>query len=94
MNEAPGAETFRPHIGEAITVAGEHQLTLVSLEERKMTHSEATGAFTVILRGAPAPIVPEGVHRLTFKDGAGFDLYLMPIHTPSRQHQDYQIAFN
>jgi hypothetical protein len=23
-----------------------------------------------------------------------FDLYLIPIHTPSRDHQDYQIVFN
>ena len=26
--------------------------------------------------------------------GASFDLYLIPIHTPSREHQDYQIVFN
>ena len=51
-------------------------------------------AFSLLLRGAPAPIAPEGMHRLTFEDGASFDLYLIPIHTPSRDHQDYQVVFN
>ena len=34
------------------------------------------------------------MYAITFEDGAGFDLYLIPIHTPSRDHQDYQIVFN
>ena len=45
-------------------------------------------------RGAATPIAPEGMHRITLEGGASFDLYLIPIHTPSRDHQDYQIVFN
>ena len=31
---------------------------------------------------------------ITFEDGASFDLYIIPVHTPSRDHQDYQVVFN
>ena len=31
---------------------------------------------------------------LTFEDGASFDLHVIPVHTASRDHQDYQVVFN
>ena len=95
MNEGVSADIFTSHIGKEILLPDGHRLTLVAVDRRG---SRAPGAphaaFTLILRGAPAPIVPEGMHRLTFEDGASFDLYLIPIHTPSRDRQDYQIVFN
>jgi hypothetical protein len=94
MSEALKAECFRPHIGQTVPVAGGGDLTLVSLEESGAQAPGALRGFSLILRGPAAPILPEGLHRLTFAEGAGFDLYMMPIHTPSRAHQDYQIAFN
>lgn len=92
MTDEANAETFALYIGKAISLSDGPTLTLVAVDR----HNSATpsGAFTLLLRGAPAPIAPEGVHRITLEGGASFDLYLIPIHTPSRDHQDYQIVFN
>jgi hypothetical protein len=96
MTDAISADTFTPHIGAAVSLLDGPKLTLVAVDQRG---SRAPGpaeraAFSLILRGAPAPIVPEGMHRLVLEGGASFDLYLIPIHTASRDHQDYQIVFN
>ena len=94
MSEALTADVFRQHVGETISIASGGSLTLVALEEDGAQTLGAPRGFSLILRGPTAPVLPEGVHRLTFAEGACFDLYMMPIHTPSRAHQDYQIAFN
>jgi hypothetical protein len=92
MTDAASAETFAPHIGRAVSLGDGPTLTLVAVDRHK---SPMPGVgFTLLLRGAPAPIAPEGMHRITLEGGASFDLYLIPIHTPSRDHQDYQIVFN
>lgn len=92
MTDAASAETFAPYIGRAISLGDGSTLTLVAVDRHK---SPMPGVgFTLLLRGAPAPIAPEGMHRITVEGGASFDLYLIPIHTPSRDHQDYQIVFN
>ncbi len=95
MTDAPSAETFTRHIGKAVSLHDGHRLTLVAVDQRKSGAPDAEShAFSLLLRGAPAPIAPEGMHRLILAGGASFDLYLIPIHTPSREHQDYQIIFN
>ena len=92
MTDAASAETFAPYIGRAISLGDGSTLTLVAVDRHK---SPMPGVgFTLLLRGSPAPIAPEGMHRITLEGGASFDLYLIPIHTPSRDHQDYQIVFN
>ena len=88
------AELFTPHIGNAASLPDGRELTLTAIDQRGSQASGAPRAFTLLLRGAPESIVPEGLHRLTFDGGEGFDLYLIPIHTRSRDHQDYQIIFN
>ncbi len=92
MTDAASAETFAPYIGKAISLRDGPTLTLVAVDRHKSP--TPCGAFTLLLRGAPAPIASEGVHRITLEGGASFDFYLIPIHTPSRDHQDYQIVFN
>jgi Domain of unknown function (DUF6916) len=92
MAEVISADIFTPHIGKAVLLPDGHPLTLVAVDQRGSDLPRA--AFSLILRGAAAPIVPEGMHRLTLEDGASFELYLIPIHTPSRDRQDYQIVFN
>ncbi len=95
MGEVVSAKMFTPHIGKAVLLANGHRLTLVTVDQRGSPAPGAPrAAFSLILSGAPAPIAPEGLHRLTFEDGASFELYLIPIHTPSRDRQDYQIVFN
>jgi hypothetical protein len=92
MTDAASPETFAPYIGKAISLGDGQTLTLAAVDRHKSP--AAGGAFTLLLRGPPAPIAPEGMHRITLEGGASFDLYLIPIHTPSRDHQDYQIVFN
>lgn len=94
MTDTPTAESFTPHIGQTVALPGGHTLTLVSVDRRSPSEASTQAPFSLLLRGAPTPIVPEGMHRLTFADGASFELYLIPIHTPARGQQDYQIVFN
>jgi hypothetical protein len=92
MTDEANAETFALYIGKAISLSDGPTLTLVAVERRNSP--TPSGAFTLLLRGAPTPIAPEGMHCITLEGGASFDLYLIPIHTPCRDHQDYQIVFN
>ena len=94
MAEPMSADSFTPYIGKAVSLPDGHELTLVSVDQRSSPAAGAGPAFSLVLRGAPAPIVPEGLHRLTFADSASYELYLIPIHTPAHDHQDYQIVFN
>ena len=92
MTDAASAETFAPYIGKAISLGDGPTLTLVAVDRHKSP--TPGGGFTLLLRGAPTPIALEGMHRITLEGSASFELYLIPIHTPSRDHQDYQIVFN
>ena len=95
MTESINAETFKPYVGKPASLSDGHKLTLAAVHPHKSRAPDASRgeAFSLLLSGAPSPVAPEGMHRLTFEDGAGFDLYLIPIHTPSRDRQDYQIVF-
>lgn len=87
---------FTPHVGQEIRFDDGKTLMLTAVEIAKPPADELDGrhAFTVLLRGPPSPVVPEGLHRLSLPDGQSFELYVIPIHTPSRNYQDYQIVFN
>ena len=93
------AEDFRPHLDKAFHVrAGRHALTLTRIEERKPEDWEiAMGLrepFNLIFRGPPADVLPEGLYTLEVESGPAFELYVIPIHTPARDRQNYQAAFN
>jgi hypothetical protein len=96
MSDAINAETFAPYVGRPTSLANGHALTLVAvhLHRSPRPNTGSATSFSLLLRGAASPIVSEGLHRLAFEDGASFELYLIPIHTPSREHQDYQVVFN
>jgi hypothetical protein len=96
MTDAASAETFTPHIGKAVWLPGGQTLTLIAVDQASLFIPGAAprAGFSLLLRGACAPIAPEGMHRIILEGGASFELYLIPIHTPSRDHQDYQIVFN
>lgn len=50
--------------------------------------------FTLIFRGPPSPVLPEGMRTFRVDGGTAFTFYVMPIHTPARDRQDYQAVFN
>lgn len=97
MDQVLTAADFAPHLGKAFHVEGHPQpLTFVTLNDRARPDwpEGMRQPFILILRGEPGPVLPEGFHRISIEDGPSYELHIMPIHTPSREYQDYQIAFN
>jgi hypothetical protein len=91
------ADDFRPHLGKIFRVIDrDDTLTFVTLDETPQHGSPDTlrQAFALILRGRHHPVLPEGAYRFEVDGDAPFDLYIMPVHTSARDHQDYQIVFN
>lgn len=50
--------------------------------------------FTLIFHGPRGDILGEGLHGTTTEDGTRFAFYIMPIHTPALDRQEYQAVFN
>jgi hypothetical protein len=94
MTEALTAENFHPHIEKVFRVkGGRHAFTLTRVE----VSGEKVGsrqAFNLIFSGPPGDVLPEGLYTLEVADGPQFELYVIPIHTPQRDRQNYQSAFN
>ncbi len=91
------AEDFAPYIGKACRSAGvDLELNLAAIDRPEQPGWEAVSRkpFALILRGPRDPILAEGSHRLAIENGPTLVLYVIPIFTPSRDHQDYQIIFN
>jgi len=71
------AEYFAPHVGKALRPAGQHRvLTLVKLDAREHPGWDAAPRkpFSLILRGAPGDVLPEGLYTCTIDDGPGVEL--------------------
>jgi hypothetical protein len=96
MTETPCAEDFAPFVDKTFQAAGYPQLlTMVTLHTQTAGGADpARKPFSLILRGPPDAVVPEGFYRFTVDGRHDFELYMMPIQTASREHQDYQIVFN
>jgi hypothetical protein len=91
------AEDFDRYLGKGFRPTGSDlELVLVTLDRRERAGWEAMARqpFALILRGPREPILLEGVHRLAIDGGPALELYVIPIFTAARAHQDYQIVFN
>jgi uncharacterized protein DUF6916 len=93
------AEHFFPHVDKVFRVEGTaHALTLTRVDHRKRDASELwfgpRDPFNLIFRGPPGDILPEGLYTLEVEGGPSFELYVIPIHTPARDRQNYQAPFN
>lgn len=99
MIEQLTPEYFRPHVSKVFRVqGGRHGLTLAEVDVRVLSEAELKmfprQPFSLIFRGPPADVLPEGLHTLEVEDGGSFTIYVIPIHTPIRDRQDYQAVFN
>jgi hypothetical protein len=97
MAEPLTPEHFRPHVDKVFRVrGGRHAFTLARIEERRREEGEigARDPFNLIFRGPPGDVLPEGLYTLAVDDGPAFELYVIPIHTPVPDRQNYQAAFN
>ena len=91
------ASDFVPHVGKTFAPKGQSiALTLVSVDTGKAYPwpGMPREPFTLILRGPPGDVLPEGLYDVAVTDGPDFSLHIMPIHTPARDRQDYQAVFN
>ncbi len=91
------ADTFAPHLNAAFRVeGGHHVLSLNEIERTELPpgHHAPVQPFTLIFSGPPGDVLAEGMHTIRRDDGAAYDLYLIPIHTPQPGRQDYQAVFN
>jgi hypothetical protein len=92
------ADTFAPHVGAAFRVEGGHHVLSLSQIERfeaQPGHGDrAIQPFVLIFSSPPGDVLAEGMHTITHEDGAAYDLYLIPVHTPAQGRQDYQAVFN
>lgn len=93
------AEDFRPHIDKAFRVrGGRHALKLTEVLARTVGEAERKALprppFTLIFAGPPGDILREGLYTFDLESGQAFELYVIPVHTPARDRQDYQAAFN
>lgn len=99
MSDALTPEHFQPHLDKIFRVQdGRHELVLTHVEtwphNQGRTDAGLRQPFTLIFRGPPGDVLGEGLHILQADDSPTFELYVIPIHTPARDRQDYQAAFN
>jgi hypothetical protein len=92
------ADTFAPHVGASFHVEGVHYVLSLSEVERfdsQPGHGNLDfQPFVLMFSGPPGDVLAEGMHTITREDGAAYDLYLIPVHTPAPGRQDYQAVFN
>jgi hypothetical protein len=90
-------EDFQPHLNREFRFDGQpHVLRLTEIDVKD--HSPLPGldykAFALIFSGPRGAVLPEGFHTAEAEGGTRFDFYIMPVHTPSLDRQDYQVIFN
>jgi hypothetical protein len=90
-------ENFQPHLGREFRFVGQpHVLRLTQIDVKG--HPPLPGldykAFALIFSGPRGAVLPEGFHTAEAEGGARFDFYIIPIHTPAHDRQDYQVIFN
>lgn len=97
MTTAPRHEEFAPHVGQLFRFDGWHgSLRLFAIESNRAPGVSGLPAepFTLIFHGPRGDILGEGLHGTTTEDGTRFAFYIMPIHTPALDRQEYQAVFN
>lgn len=99
MTESLTREHFLPHVNKKFRIrGGAHAFTLARIEGPAVAAPAQSGGirepFNLIFSGPPKDVLREGLYTVDVDDGPQFELYLIPIHTPERDRQNYQAAFN
>ncbi len=89
-------DSFKPFVGRAARLAGAAaSLVLDRVEAGPTGPPEFRQPFTLVFRAARTdPTAQEGLYLCEIEDAARFELYIVPIHTPEPDYQDYQAVFN
>ena len=99
MTETLTREQFLPHVNKKFHIrGGRHAFTLDRVEGPAVGAPAPPGGmrqpFILIFSGPPKDVLREGFYTVDVDDGPHFELYIIPIHTPARDRQNYQAAFN
>ena len=98
MSRLLTAEDFVAHVGKTFSPKDQHRvLTLVEVQTSEWPGWERMPRkpFSLILSGPPDDVLPEGQYDVAVQGGPDFALYHdIPVVTPARDRQDYQVAFN
>jgi hypothetical protein len=100
MSELITMDDFKPHLNKVFKVrGGRHAFPLVNIDEHRVQEADLHRVnrmpFTLVFRGAPGDLLPTGLWTFDVEgEDVAFDLYVMPIHTPTPGIQDYQASFN
>ncbi|MDE3177648.1 MAG: hypothetical protein KGM15_16225 [Pseudomonadota bacterium] len=91
-------EQFAPHVGKLFQFIGTpyaFPLDRILGDAGAPASGQARRPFALIFRGPrDGDVLPEGLYDCATEDGASFNLYVAPIHTPQPDRQEYQAAFN
>jgi Domain of unknown function (DUF6916) len=91
------ADDFVCHLGRKVCLCGGGpDLVLDRIDRREFPGWEgvARKPFSLIIRGPRRPVLPEGFYPIEIADGPTLTLYVIPILTAARDHQEYQVVFN
>jgi hypothetical protein len=90
-------DDFIPHLNKLFRFNGhQHQLRLATVDvaDRPNLPQDHRKPFILLFHGPRGAVMPEGLYETEVEDGARFELYVVPIHTPAADRQDYQSVFN
>lgn len=90
-------EDFQPHLNCQFRFAGRPQvlqLTQIEVSDRPPLPHLDYKAFMLTFAGPRGDVLPEGFYTAEAEGGARFDFYILPIHTPAPDRQEYQVVFN
>ena len=91
------ANDFVGYLGSTVRPHGHGQeMVLDRIDRREFPGWEGATRkpFSLIFRGPRRPVLPEGLYPVEFADGPTLMLYVIPILTAARDHQEYQVVFN
>jgi hypothetical protein len=98
MEELLTIEHFKPHIGKSVRFRGTRYAFVIDRVEGDAGPPPAGWArspFVVIFRGlSKSDVMAPGSYECDIENGPTYSLYVMPIHTPRPDRQEYQAAFN
>jgi hypothetical protein len=96
MSETLRPEDFLPHLRKTFHFRGHRHALVLSAVERGGPGDRGgfREPFLLIFSGPPGDVLPEGMYVLEAEGSPAFELYVMPIHTPARDRQDYQSSFS
>ncbi len=85
---------FEPHVGKAFHFAGQPiALRLDRLERHRRIAGIERQPFSLTFHGPAGQVMPEGPYQAQPDGGEAHEIYIIPIHTPARDRQDYQAVF-